>query len=306
MKITIIGAGNVGGTTALRIAQEGLGSITLIDVIPGLAQGKAYDLQDAAPLIGVPYEAKGSEDIRDVRGSDVVVMTAGLARRPGMTREELLTKNAAVLASVCGAIREEAPGAVTVIVTNPLDPMTWYASRCLDATGKVLGMGVSLDAARFASLIAAKLDVPATSVDACVIGSHGEGMIPLPRFTRVGDLTLEQAVPDADARAALVQATVDRGRKIVRLLGSGSAYIAPSAAICQVVKAIVRDEKKKLGASACLTGQYGEKDVCLGVPCVIGRAGVEKIVELDLNEEEKAAFRSSAQSVRRLCGLLRP
>lgn len=306
MKISIIGAGNVGGLAALRVAQENLGDVVLIDIAPGIARGKSFDMEDAVSLAGISYSVAGTEDITRLEGSDVVVVTAGLARKPGMTREDLLAKNAQILGGICAQIREKSPSAVVVVVTNPLDVMTWHAVRILGfGPNRVFGMGVTLDAARFANCISKELSVASTAVEACVIGSHGEGMLPLPRFTFIGGKTLSEAIPDQKKLDALCRRTVERGKEIVSLLGSGSAYFAPSAAICQIVKAVVRDEKARLAASVCLTGQYGVKDVCLGVPCVIGRDGVEQVIELNLNEDEKKAFRASAQSVRQLCELLR-
>ena len=305
MKISVIGAGNVGGLTALRIAQQKLGELMLIDVAPGLAKGKAFDMEDAAPLVGTAYSVTGTEDIAKLAGSDIIVITAGLARKSGMTREDLLAKNAAILGGICSTIKATAPSAIVIIVTNPLDVMTWYAVKLLQfAPGRVFGMGVTLDAARFANIVAGELKVPSTIVRGCVIGSHGEGMLPLPRFSFVGPKPLTEMISDPQRLAAVCAKTVDRGKEIVSLLGSGSAYFAPSAAICQIVRAIARDEKAALAASVYLSGEYGFKDLCLGAPCLIGRNGVEKVIELSLNEEETKAFGASAQSVKQLCGLL--
>ncbi|MGE5308935.1 MAG: malate dehydrogenase [Deltaproteobacteria bacterium] len=304
MKISVIGAGNVGGLTAMRIAQDNLGEVALIDIAPGMAKGKAFDMMDAAPLTGVPYEISGSQDIADVKGSGVVVVTAGLARKPGMTREDLLARNSEILKGICASIRSGAEQAVVIIVTNPLDVMTWLACRELGSTGKVFGMGVTLDAARFSACIADELNIPSTSVKGCVIGSHGEGMLPLPRFTMVNGKPLTETVRDQSRIDSLCKRTVERGKEIVSLLGSGSAYFAPSAAIWQIVRAVVKDEKAQLAASVYLKGQYGVNDVCLGTPCVIGKAGIEKIIELPLDEGEKKAFCASADSVKKMCALL--
>jgi malate dehydrogenase len=291
----------------MRIAQENLGEVMLIDIAAGLAKGKALDMEDSAPLIGSPCCVSGSEDICALEGSDIIVVTAGLARKPGMTREDLLAKNAQILGGICRTIKERAQTAVVVVVTNPLDVMTWYCVKTLGfETQRVFGMGVTLDAARFAAIIANEMNVPSTSIEGCVIASHGEAMLPLPRFTFVNGTSLIAAVPDGAKRETLCRRTTERGKEIVSLLGSGSAYVAPSAAICQIVRAIVKDQKARLAASVYLSGQYGVKDICLGVPCIIGRNGVERIIELDLNEEERNAFCSSAQSVRQMCGLLRP
>jgi malate dehydrogenase len=304
MKISIIGAGNVGGLTAMRIAQENLGDLALIDIAPGLAKGKAFDLDDAAPLSGGSGAVFGSENIHALDGSDIVVVTAGLARKPGMTREDLLEKNAHILDGVCRTITDRAPDAVVIVVTNPLDAMTWYCVKRLGfGNQRVFGMGVTLDAARFANIIAKELSVPSTEVEACVIASHGEGMLPLPRFTFINGTPLPEVVPDPQKLEMLCRKTVERGKEIVSLLGSGSAYFAPSAAICQLVRAVARDQKARCAASVYLSGHYGVKDICMGVPCIIGRSGVEQIIELNLSAEEKKAFRSSAQAVRQMCEL---
>ncbi len=298
MKITVIGAGNVGSLTALRLAQEDVAEIVLVDVVRGIAQGKAFDMQDAASLVKTPYVIGGTQDIAEVSGSEIVIMTAGLARKPGMTREELLHKNAQIMREVCRAIKEHAPEAVVVVVTNPLDIMTNY---CLRETGfpwhRVIGMGVSLDAARFANIIARELRIPATDVDACVIGSHGEGMMPLARCTTVNNISLDELLPE-DTVQSLITRTVNRGAEIVSLLGSGSAYFAPSAAAAALARAIARDEKRVIGVCGLLKGEYGVRDVCIGVPARIGRRGIEEIIELPLSEEERAQFAACADKIR--------
>ncbi|MCK9594421.1 MAG: malate dehydrogenase [Candidatus Omnitrophica bacterium] len=301
MKISIIGAGNVGGTAALRVAQENIGDVVLIDVVPGMAKGKGFDLADSRWLAGKNYQLTGTDDINGLKGSDIVVITAGLARKPGMTREDLLNKNSQILKSVCVKVKELAANAVVIIVTNPLDVMTYFAVKTLEfLPGRVFGMGVTLDASRFANLISEKLSVAATDIQPVVVGCHGEGMLPLARFTRVKNKALTEIITDKAAIAELLDRTVDRGKEIVSLLGSGSAYYAPSAAICQLVKAVAKDEKLTLGVSAYLNGEYGLKDITVGVPCLIGRFGVEKVVELDLNPEERSAFVKSAESIRQL------
>ena len=299
MKISVIGAGNVGSTTALRLAQEGLGSILLVDIVKGLANGKALDMEDARPLLKMNYSIEGTDDFSRIKDSDIVVTTAGLPRKPGMTREELLIKNAGILKEVSLKVKEFAPIAVYIIVTNPLDIMTNYA---LKITGfnpkKVLGMGVSLDAARFANLISREFNVPVTDVEAVVIGSHGEGMLPLPRFSSIKGVSLEEFADDFKAKE-LVTKTVNRGAEIVGLLGSGSAYYAPSAAIVAIVKAVAKDEKRVIGACAKLNGEYGIKDTCIGVPCRIGKSGVESVVELELSSDELKSLAIAAENIRK-------
>lgn len=297
MKISVIGAGNVGGLVAMRLVQEGFGEVVLFDIVKGLAQGKVFDLQDASCVLKHSYRIQGTDDIREIKDSDIVVITAGLPRRPGMSREDLLNKNAKIIKDICLDIKKLAPESMVVVVTNPLDLMTYLA---LKITGfkpnKVCGMGASLDAARFNNLISREFNIPNADIQACVIGSHGEGMLPLPRFTYVRGVTLnkfteEQKVED------LVKKTIERGAQIVSLLDSGSAYFAPSAAIAVIVNSIARDAKCTLGVSVYLNGEYGIRDICISVPCRLGREGIEKIVELDLNEEEESAFLNSANSL---------
>jgi malate dehydrogenase len=300
MKISIIGAGNVGSTTAMRLAPECLGDIVLVDIAPGLAQGKVLDLEDARAILKYNYNIQGTEDTKQIKNSDIVVITAGFARKPGMTREELLAKNSAVLRQISLNLKELAPKACVVVVTNPVDLMTYFV---LKATGfkpsKVFGMGITLDASRFANLISKELNIHNTDIEATVIASHGEGLLPLPRFTNIKGVTLDEFMAE-DKIQALIKRTINRGAEIVSLLGSGSAYYAPSAAAAAIVKIIAKDEKRTVGVSAYLNGEYGVKDVCIGVPCRLGKNGIEKIIELDLSQEEKAAFLKSAQTIRSL------
>ncbi|MBP7216546.1 MAG: malate dehydrogenase [Candidatus Omnitrophica bacterium] len=297
MKISILGAGNVGGTTALRLAHENVGELVLFDIVSGLAKGKVMDMLDARLLVKTNYALIGTEDVKEIKDSDIVVITAGLARKPGMTREELLAKNAQILKGLCLNIRELAPDSVVVVVTNPLDAMTYLVHKSTKFdSNKVIGMGASLDAARLANLISEDLNIPVTDVEPCVIGVHGEGMLPMPRFTTVKGVTLEEFFSEEQLKA-LLSKTINRGAQIVSHLGSGSAFYAPSAAIASLVLAIAKDEKRTIAVSALLQGEYGAKDVCVGVPCRIGRSGIENIIELDLNEKEKAAFSAAVSYV---------
>ena len=297
MKISIIGAGNVGSLTAMRIAQEGLGDVLLIDVVKGFAHGKALDLEDARAILKYNYHIQGSDDIRQIVDSDIVVITAGLARKPGMSREELLTKNALILKDVCLNIKESAKNAIVIVVTNPLDIMTLYALRITGfKPAKLFGMGISLDAARFANLIAQELVIPSTDIEALVIGAHGEGMLPLARFTKVKGVLLDEFIDDKKIES-LVSRTIGRGAEIVAGLGTGSAFFAPSAAIAAIVKAIVKDEKRTIGLCCYLNGEYGIKDTCIGVSCRVGKHGIEKVIELDLSQEEKARLIKSGDLV---------
>lgn len=300
MKISVIGAGNVGGLTAMRLLELGIGDVILVDIAKGLAQGKACDLEDARAILKCNYNIQGTDDIQKIENSDIIIVTAGLTRKPGMSREELVNKNAQILKDICLKLKKIVPHSVVIIVTNPLDLMTYLA---LKITGfkptKIFGMGITLDASRFANLISRELNIPSLEIEATVIGAHGEGMLPLARFTNIRGLVLDEFM-DQKAIEALVKKTIDRGKEIVSLLGNGSAYFAPSAAIVTMVKAIAKDEKRIIGASVYLNGEYGIEDICIGVPCRIGREGIEKIVELDLNKQEKEAFIRSAESIRRL------
>jgi malate dehydrogenase len=300
MKISIIGAGNVGCLTAVRLVQEGIGEILLVDIVKGLAQGKAFDLEDARPILKYDYKIEGTGDIGKIKDSDIIIITAGLARKPGMSREELLNKNAQILKDICLNIKRLTSEAIVIVVTNPLDLMTYLA---LKVTGfkphKVFGMGISLDSARFANLISKELNIPSTDIDACVIGSHSEAMLPLPRFTKIKGITLDEFLNDKEIED-LENKTVNRGAEIVSLLGSGSAFFAPSAAIAEITRTVVKDQKKTIGASAYLDGEYDLKDICIGVPCRIGKNGIEKIIELDLDKEEKKKLINSAEILRQL------
>lgn len=285
----------------MRLAQEAAGDITLVDIVKGFAQGKALDLDDARPLLKINYKIQGTDDIKEIKDSDIVIITAGLARKPGMTREELLSKNSQILKDICLEVKESAKDSIVIVVTNPVDLMTYLV---LKETGfkpqRVLGMGVSLDAARFANIIAQELNLACTDIDACVIGSHGEGMLPLARFTNIKGVSLDELADDKKIEL-MINRTIKRGAEIISLLGSGSAYFAPSASITAIVKAIAKDEKKTFGICAYLNGEYNLKDICIGVPCRLGKSGIEKVIELDLNKEEKEALTKSAESI---CGLL--
>ncbi|MCX5702704.1 MAG: malate dehydrogenase [Candidatus Omnitrophica bacterium] len=300
MKISIIGAGNIGGLTAMRLAESGFVEIVLVDLVKDLSQGKAFDLEDAREILKYNYNIQGTGDIKKIENSDIVIVTAGLTRKPGMSREDLLTKNAQILKEICVNIKELARDSVVIIVTNPVDLMTYLALKITGfKNSKIIGMGASLDASRFANLISQELNIPVTEVEAIVIGAHGEGMLPLSRFTNIKGVPLTKFMDNATIDA-LIKKTVTRGAEIVSLLGSTSAYFAPSAAITEIVKVILKDEKRILGVSAYLNGEYGIKDICIGAPCRIGREGIEKIIELELDNKEKEIFLKSAESIRRL------
>jgi len=303
-KVAVIGAGAVGATLAQRIFESAMADVVLVDIVKNLACGKALDLLDAAPITGTEQSIKGTGDYKDIEGSDIVVITAGLPRKPGMTREDLVAKNAAIITDVSIHIKNHAPSAIVIVVTNPLDSMT-YLARTL--TGfkpeKVFGMAGVLDGSRFIALIAEQLKVPRASVETYVMGSHGDTMVPVISKTLVSGTPVAGLMPK-ETLERIVKRTCDRGAEIVSLLGTGSAYYSPSAAVFKMICAIINDTKEVMTASAYLRGEYGFKDIYIGVPCRIGAHGIEKIVELDLSEEERAAFRASAQAIKSSIELL--
>lgn len=298
MKVSVIGAGNVGGTLAQRIAEADLADVVLLDIAEGIAKGKGLDLSDARYVAGHNRRILGTSDYKDISDSAVVVVTAGLARKPGMTRVDLLKKNAAIMQTVIPLIPEKAPDSIILIVTNPLDILTNLALKLSKfSPKKVIGMGGVLDSSRFANLIAEHLDVPVTSVEAMVIGAHSKGMIPLTGFSKVAGKLLSNIV-SAETCMELAHATAQRGAQIVASLGQGSAYYAPSAAACSMVRAIIKDEKTVVPACVYCHGEYSIEDACIGVPVRIGAQGVEEIIELDLNPKDKETLINSAQSVK--------
>lgn len=297
-KVSIIGAGNVGATAALYISQGGYADITLVDIVPGLSAGKALDLYEATPLGYSDCKLVGTEEFSAIGGSDLVVVTSGLPRKPGMSRDDLLAKNAEIVGEVSARIRESAPKAIVLMVSNPLDVMAYHAMK---VTGfpkeRVFGMAGVLDTARFRTFLAMEIGVSVGDVMAMVLGGHGDSMVPLTRYANVSGVPVTELLSE-EALARIVQRTRDGGAEIVALLKTGSAYYAPGLAVAQMVESILMDRKRLLPASAYLTGQYGLSDVFIGVPCVLGRRGVERIVELKLTAEEKAALERSARDVK--------
>jgi malate dehydrogenase len=301
MKVTVVGSGFVGQTTAMRILEEGLAEVCLIDIIEDKPQGIALDLQEASPIEGFEPSIVGTNDYADTAGSDVVVITAGFPRQPGMSRMDLLGKNAAIMRDVVGNAIPGSPGAVLIVVTNPLDEMTFLAAEISGLPReRVMGMAGVLDSARLRYFISEELGVPPSSVDAITLGSHGDSMVALPRHATVDGKPLPELV-DGATLDRLFQRTRDGGAEIVALLKTGSAYYAPSAAIVAMVRAIVTDSKAVLPVCAWTTGQYGVSDVYVGVPARLGAKGVEEIVELDLDDAELAQLRSAAEAIRAKC-----
>jgi malate dehydrogenase len=301
MKITVVGSGFVGQTTAMRILEKGLGEVCLIDIIEGKPQGIALDLRQAAPIEGYEPAIVGTNDYADTTGSDVVVITAGFPRQPGMSRMDLLGKNAAIVRDVVANVAPGSPDAILIVVTNPLDEMTYLAA---EASGlpreRVMGMAGVLDSARLRSFVAEELGASPSSVDAITLGSHGDSMVALPRHATVGGRPLPDLVDEATLER-LFRRTRDGGAEIVALLKAGSAYYAPSAAIVAMVQAIANDSKAILPVCAWATGQYGISDVYVGVPARLGAKGVEEIVELDLDEDELRRLREAAEGIRAKC-----
>lgn len=297
-KISVIGAGAVGATLAQRLFETGIADVVLVDILKNVAQGKALDLTDAASLTGSEKTIIGTDNYRDIEGSDFVVITAGLPRKPGMTREDLISKNAAIVKDVSAKIKAHAPASIVIVVTNPLDTMTYLA---LKATGfdksKVFGMAGVLDGSRFIALIADELKIHRSSIRTCVMGSHGDTMVPIVSKTFVKGKPLTDLL-SKEKIDAIVKRTCDRGAEIVTLLGTGSAYYSPSASVVQMIMAMIDDIGEVLPASAYLGGEYGLSDICMGVPCRFDRRGLVEVVKIEMSEEEKAAFLRSAKAIK--------
>jgi len=297
-KVSIIGAGAVGATLAERVLESGLADVVLLDIFKNIACGKSLDLLDAASILGHEQNITGTDNYAEIKSSDIVVITAGLPRKPGMSREDLVSKNAAIVREVSNNIKTYAPGSIVIIVTNPLDAMTYLAYK---TTGfkkeKILGMAGELDGSRLVYLIAEELRVPRSSVETYVMGSHGDTMVPLLSQTKVSGKPISDLL-SKEKLDKIVKRTCDRGAEIVALLGTGSAYYSPSAAVFKMIDIILSDTKKVIVASAVLNGEYGLKNIAIGVLCMIGKSGIEKIIDLELSESEKAAFDKSAKAIK--------
>ena len=303
-KVTIVGAGNVGATAAHWIAAKELADVVLVDVIEGVPQGKALDLLEAMPIEKRDCQITGSNDYADTANSDVVVVTAGIARKPGMSRDDLLHTNARIMADVIGKVVAASPNTILIIVSNPLDAMAQAAYKHSGfPRERVIGMAGVLDSARFRTFIAEELKVSVENVTAFVLGGHGDTMVPLPRYSTVAGIPITELI-EPGRLGELVQRTRDGGAEIVKYLKTGSAYYAPSSAAVEMVEAILKDKKKILPCAAYLAGEYGINGLYVGVPCKLGAAGLEKIVEIKLTEEEQAALQKSADSVKELCAII--
>lgn len=303
-KVTVVGAGNVGATVAQRLVEKELADVVLIDVIEGLAQGKALDLREAAPL--EKYDAKlvGADSYEDSRGSDIVILTAGVPRKPGMSRGDLLATNAKIAQTVIEQISPLSPDAILIIVSNPLDAMCHVAFETSGfPRNRVVGMAGVLDSARFRTFIAMELNVSVENTHAFVLGGHGKTMVPLPRYSTVAGIPITELIPQ-ERIDALVERTRKGGAEIVGLLKTGSAYYAPASAAVEMARAILMDKKKILPCAAYLEGEYGIDKLFVGVPVKLGSRGIEEIIQVTLTEKEHAALHKSAEAVRELVDTL--
>lgn len=296
-KVTVIGAGNVGSTTAQRIAEENLADVVMIDIVDGLAAGKALDMNQSSSTLGFNTQIVGSSDPATMKNSDIVVVTAGVARKPGMSRDDLLQINSKIISAIAENIKKYAPDSIVIVVTNPLDAM---AHLMLKKTGfeprKVIGMAGELDTARFCCFVAKACNVAVNDIHAVLLGGHGDSMVPLPEYTTINSIPLSHFLSEKDIDS-LVERTVKGGAEIVGLLKTGSAFYAPSAAIAKMVHAILRHDNRIVCASAYLQGEYGIEDVYLGVPLILGKNGIEKIITLPLSDKAKERLKKSAEAV---------
>ncbi len=303
-KVTVVGSGNVGATAAQRIIDLELADVVLIDIIEGVPAGKGLDIAQAAPIAGSDARSLGTNDYADTAGSEIVIITAGFPRKPGMSRDDLLLKNAEIVRDVTRKIMAHCKDPILIVVTNPLDAMCHVA---LQESGlrpqRVVGMAGILDSARFRAFISMELGVSVENIQAFVMGGHGDTMVPLPRFSNVAGIPITELM-DRSTLDRLVERTRNGGAEIVSLLKAGSAYYAPSAAVVEMVEAILKDKKKIVPCAAYLRGEYGIRDLYVGVPIKLGAGGVEEVIQVRLNEDEKAALARSAQAVRELVDVL--
>jgi malate dehydrogenase len=306
-KVAVIGAGNVGASAALYVAERGLADVVLIDrpEMEGMPAGKALDMVQSAPLWHKGTKLEGASDLSAVKGSQVIVMTAGFPRKPGMSRSDLLKANADIVRPAAEAVKKHAPDAYVVVVTNPLDVMAWlFWSTTGFPKHRVMGMAGILDSARFRAFLAMELGISGADIQAMVLGGHGDSMVPLPRFTTAAGIPVGELIP-SERLGAIIQRTRDGGAEIVKLLKTGSAYYAPAMSAVEMVEAILLDQKRLVPCSVLLEGQYGLRDLFIGVPVVLGGGGVEKIVELKLSPEETAALQKSGKDVADMIGELK-
>ena len=303
-KVTVVGAGNVGATTAQRIAERDYADVVLVDIVEGMPQGKALDLNQSGPVIGYEPTVVGTNGYEETAGSGICIVTSGRARTPGMSRDDLLEINKSIVGDVSKEVKERSPDAIVIVVTNPLDAMCHVAA---DATEfpreRVIGMAGILDSARFRTFLAWELGVSVRDVTGFVLGGHGDQMVPVTSYTNVAGIPIADLIP-APRLAEIVQRTRDGGAEVVKLLKSGSAYYAPSASICEMVDSIVHDQKRVLPCAALLKGEYGLDGLFMGVPCRLGSGGLEEIIQIELSAEERAELERSASAVRELIAVM--
>lgn len=303
-KVTIIGAGHVGESTAMYLAQKNICDIVVIDIIEDMPKGKALDLSQAGPVAGYDVKIEGSNDFEAMAGSDMVVMTAGFPRKPGMSREDLINKNAEIVGPVSENVKKHAPNAILLIVTNPLDIMTYHGWKTTGfPTNRVFGQAGILDSIRFRTFVAWELGVSLNDVQAMVMGGHGDTMVPLPAYTTVAGIPITELISE-DRIKAISERTRDGGGEIVKLLKTGSAYYAPAASVVEMVDAVLSDRKRLFPISAYLDGPYGIEGIYIGVPVVLGAGGVEKVIELKLNPDDLSALQKSAKTYKDWLGVL--
>ncbi len=299
-KIALIGAGNIGGSLALLASLKQLGDIVLFDVVDGLAAGKALDLSHAIPVFGVSVSITGTTNYSDIQGADVCIITAGIARKPGMSRDDLLNTNAGIMKNVAAGIREHAPEAFIIVVSNPLDAMVTLCQReTKRPTNMVVGMAGVLDSARYRAFLASELNISPASINALVLGGHGDDMVPIRSYTTVNGIPITQLVK-ADRLDAIEKRVRGAGGEVVSLLKTGSAFCSPAAAAIEMAESYLFDQKKVLPCAAYLNGEYGYQGLYIGVPVILGRGGVEKIIEIELTAQERSALEVSANGVREL------
>ena len=304
-KVTIVGSGNVGATAAHWIVDKELADVVLIDIVEGVPQGKALDLLQSGPVEGFDSHLVGTNDYQDSADSDIVVITAGLPRKPGMSRDDLLMKNYQIVKAVTEQVVKYSPRCILIVVSNPLDAMVQTAYRVSGfPRNRVIGMAGILDSARFRTFIAQELSVSVENVHAFVLGGHGDTMVPMPRYSTVAGIPITELLPQ-ERIDALVERTANGGAEIVGLLKTGSAYYAPSAAVTEMVEAIFKDKRKILPCAAFLEGEYGVDGLFVGVPVKLGRHGIEEIVQIDLRPEEEAALKKSAAAVKELVEIIK-
>ncbi|QRG67497.1 malate dehydrogenase [Brevibacillus choshinensis] len=299
-KVAVIGSGFTGATTAFILAQKELGDIVLVDIpqLENPTKGKALDMMESSPVLGFDSTIVGTSDYRDIEGSDIVIITAGIARKPGMSRDDLVATNASIMRSVAEQVKTYAPNSIVLVLSNPVDAMTYTFYKTSGfPKNRVIGQSGVLDTARFRTFVAMELNVSVEDVTGFVLGGHGDDMVPLLRYSYAGGIPLDKLIPQ-ERLDAIVERTRKGGGEIVSLLGNGSAYYAPAASLVQMTEAILKDKKRILPSIAYLQGEYGYNDLYLGVPTLLGAGGIEKVIELDLTAAEKAALDKSADSVR--------